>query len=459
MGRTARITMVGLLALALFAVASSGALRSLGSRPAVSADDRVRAASVRTSDLLAPTVGAGSGLEVTIAGLQQHLSDSPDDADSFASLGLAYVQQARIISDPSFYPKAKGVLRRSLALQPRDNEGALVGLAALAAARHDFAAALRLGRRARQVDPYDANVYGVIGDAQLELGRYDQAFDTFQTMVDTKPTLSAYARVSYARELLGDVAGAIRSMDVARDVAGSAADLAWTSFHLGELRFNMGDVAGAAREYRAGMQADPGFVPNLAGLGKVAWAATGDLDTAIDRFVEVTQRYPSPDYVATLGDLYLARGDRAEAQRQYDLVRAEAELFRANGVNVDLELALFDADHGDPRSALRAARSEWGRRHSVHVADALAWALHANGLDVEAATYARRASALGTRNALFSFHAGMIQRALGNTDQARSLLRRALAINPNFSVQHSPTAVATLATIEDTAKDRAKAAA
>ncbi len=448
MGRIARITMVGLLALALFAVAGTGALRSFGSQPAVSANDQVRAASLQTGALLAPTVGAGSGLEVTIAGLQQHLTESPDDADSLATLGLAYVQQARITADPSYYPKAHGVLRRSLDLQPRDNEGAAVGLAALAAARHDFAAALRLGRQARQIDPYDANVYGVIGDAQLELGRYDQAFATFQTMVDTKPTLSAYARVSYARELLGDVDGAIRSMEVARDVAGSAADLAWTSFHLGELRFNRGDVDGAAREYRAGMQADPDFVPNLAGLGKVAWA-NGDLDTAIDRFVEVTQRYPSPDYVAMLGDLYLASGDREAAHRQYELVRAEAELFRANGVNVDLELALFDADHGEPRAALRAARSEWDRRHSIHVADALAWALHTNGLDREAAAYARRASAIGTRNALFSFHAGMIQRALGNTDSARSLLRRALAINPNFSVQHGPAAVATLAAIED----------
>ena len=447
MGRIARVTVVALLALAVFAVAATGAFRGLRPDPAKSTTDPARAAAMQADDLLAPAVGAGSGLETTIAGLQQHLTASPEDAGSFASLGLAYVQQARITSDPSFYPKAHGALRRSLALQPHDNEGALVGLAALAAARHDFAAALRLGTQARRVDPYDANVYGVIGDAQLELGRYDEAFATFQTMVDTKPTLSAYARVSYAREMVGDVDGAIRSMEVARDVAGSAADLAWTSFHLGELRFNRGDVDGAAREYRAGVQADPDFVPNLAGLGKVAWA-TGDLDTAIERFVDVTQRYPSPDYVATLGDLYAARGDRADAERQYDVVRAEAKLFRANGVNVDLELALFEADHGDPRSALRAARSEWGRRHSVHVADALAWALYANGLDHEAATYARRASALGTRNASFSFHAGMIQRALGHADQARSLLRRALAINPSFSVQHSPTAAATLAAIE-----------
>ena len=449
MGRIARITVVSLLALALFAVAGAGAFRTLRSDRAISAGDRARAASVQTTDLLAPATGGAGGLEATITGLQQHLADSPEDADAFASLGLAYVQQARITSDPSFYPKAQQTLHRSLALQPRDNEEALVGLAALAAARHDFAAALRLGAQARRLDPYDANVYGVIGDAQLELGRYDEAFATFQTMVDTKPTLSAYARVSYARELLGDVSGAIRSMEVARDVAGSAADIAWTSFHLGELRFNRGDVAGAAREYRAGTQADSDFVPNLAGLGKVAWA-TGDLDTAIERFVEVTERYPSPDYVATLGDLYAARGDRADAQRQYDLVRAEAELFRANGVDTDLELALFDADHGDPRSALRAARSEWDRRHGVYVADALAWALHANGLDRQAAAYARRAASLGMRNALFSFHAGMIQLELGNLDEARSLLQRALAINPSFSVQHAPTAESALESISDT---------
>jgi tetratricopeptide (TPR) repeat protein len=434
--------MVGLLAIVLIVVAGAGAFRSL--RPgSVEASGGIGAAPIRPADLVSSAVGAGGGLEATIAGLQQHLIDAPDDADSFASLGLAYVQQARVTADPSFYPKAEGVLHRSIGLQPRGNEGALVGLAALAAARHDFDAALRFGMRAERVDPYDANVYGVIGDAQVELGHYEAAFSTFQTMVDTKPTLSAYARVSYARELLGDVAGAIRSMEAARDVAGSGADLAWTSYHLGELRFNRGDVGGAAREYRAGMQADATYVPNLAGLAKVAWAR-GDLDRAIELFTEVTQRYPSPDYVATLGDLYATRGDHAPAQRQFELVRVEADLFHANGVNTDLELALFDADHGDPRSALRAARAEWDRRHSVHVADALAWALHMNGRDREAISYAIRASSLGTRSALFLYHEGMIRLALGDHDEGRALLVRALAVNPHFSVLHTPIALRTI---------------
>ena len=226
-------------------------------------------------------------------------------------------------------------------------------------------------------------------------------------------------------------------------MAGSGADLAWTSYHLGELRFNSGDLTGpgvsTARERRPMRPTSP---------TSPAWARSrgrsGDLDGAIDRFTEVVQRFPSPEYVATLGDLYAARGDRQEARNQYDLVRVQAELSAANGVNTDLELALFDADHGDPEAALRAARAEWNRRHSVHVADALAWALHVNGLDREAVTYSRHALSLGTRNAQFLYHAGMIELALGNTAGARDLLGRALAINPHFSVMHAPNAARAL---------------
>ncbi|MGB7804094.1 MAG: hypothetical protein WBM72_00685, partial [Actinomycetota bacterium] len=133
-----------------------------------------------------------------------------------------------------------------------------------------------------------------------------------------------------------------------------------------------------------------------------------------------------------------------DAQRQYDLVRAEAKLFAANGVDTDLELALFDADHGDPHAALSAASAEWQRRQSVHVADALAWALHMNGDDIQAARYAERALTLGTPNALFLFHAGTIQAALGHDDAARSLLHEALDTNPHFSIQHAPEAEALL---------------
>jgi Flp pilus assembly protein TadD len=122
-------------------------------------------------------------------------------------------------------------------------------------------------------------------------------------------------------------------------------------------------------------------------------------------------------------------------------------LAKASGVATDLETALFAADHGDKPAALRAARAEWARRHSVHVADALAWALHANGRDVEALTYARRANGLGYRNAMFRYHQGMIEKSLGRAADARRDLAAALRLNPDFSALHAPLAKAALTSL------------
>ena len=183
-----------------------------------------------------------------------------------------------------------------------------------------------------------------------------------------------------------------------------------------------------------------------AGLALAAWAS-GDPSRAIAGYERLAARYPSPEHVATLGDLYLAAGEREAAAAQFDLVLAEARLFRANGVDTDLEIALFEADHpgrGSTRAALRAARAEWARRKSVHVADSLAWALYANGRYREASEASERALRLGTRNALFLFHAGMIRLRLGDRDAARELLDEAFEVNPWFSVRWSPVLRETL---------------
>jgi tetratricopeptide (TPR) repeat protein len=438
MKRVVRIGAAAVLAGALFIAGGIGVFRTNGD----GANAQTPPSASRADTLLAPVV-SGS-LEQIIESLQTRLRQLPTDWRSFASLGLAYVQQARVTADPSYYPKAEGVLQRSLELERHDNFSAMVGMAALAAARHDFSGALRWGERARAINPYNANVYGVIGDAQVELGRYPDAFATFQTMVDTLPGVASYARVSYARELLGDVPGAIRAMAAARDLAGTPADAAWANYQLGELAFNRGDLEGARAAYRRGAAADADYVPPLAGLAKVAWAE-GHLRKAIAGYSDVVARFPSPEYVIALGDLYEVAGRPDLADRQYALVRAEEQLFRANGVNVDLELALFDAAHGDPEGAIRAARDEWAKRHSVHVADAFAWALYANGRYVEAAGYATKAMALGYRNALFAFHAGMIQLRLGHPARARTLLTEAVDINPHFSIRYSAVARTQLA--------------
>jgi tetratricopeptide (TPR) repeat protein len=425
---------------ALFALGGLGLFQVIGSPGPAALTNQ------ETTVLAARPLVAGASLVQTIAGLQSRLQAEPTDWKSFAALGLAYVQEARVTADPGYYSKAEGVLRRSLRLNGNENFDALTGLGALSLARHQFGGALDWGRRARDLNPYNANIRGVIGDALIELGRYPQAFRAFQEMVDLRPDLGSYARVSYARELQGDVGGAIRAMLLAVQAAGTSDDAAWSRYQLGELFFNSGRLAQAANSYKAARELSPSFVPPQAGLAKVAWAR-GQASEAIRRYSVVVERYPLPEYVIALGDLFERQGDEALARRQFSLARAEEDLFRAAGVNVDLELALFDADHGKLRAALRTARTEWHRRQSIHVADALAWALYRNGHPTTGLRFERRALALGTRSALFHFHAGMIELALGNRDGARRHLREAFDINPNFSIRYSPLLRRTLRTL------------
>lgn len=438
-----RAVKVGITAIVAAALLVAGAVVNLRG---AATPDRTFATATSSSALLGPAVGPGS-LESSIAALQSRLRLVPDDSRGYASLGLAYVVQARVTADPAWYPKAEGALRESIRLRENENFEALLGLGVLALARHDFAAALDRGREAEALNPHSADVYGVVGDALLELGRYEEALDAFQTMVDTRPSLASYARVSYARELLGDVRGAIDAMGRAYDAAGTLTDEAWAAYQLGELEFGRGDVDAAAGWFESGLERAPDYVPNLAGLAKVAWAE-GDVELAIDRYGDVVAAYPSVEYVSALGDLYATSGREDLAQEQYAVVEATRALAEANGVNVDLEIALFDADHGDSESALAAAEAEWARRQSVHVADAYAWALYASGRYDEAARIVGRALELGTRNASFLFHAGLIERARGNDVAALLLLRRALATNPNFSILYAQSAERALAELE-----------
>jgi tetratricopeptide (TPR) repeat protein len=223
-------------------------------------------------------------------------------------------------------------------------------------------------------------------------------------------------------------------MKLALRSAGTASDAAWASSQLGDLWFSSGRFDRAASMYRMGISLDASFAPPRAGLARVN-AARGRIAAAIRGYRRVVRDYPLPEYVSALGDLYGVQGRTGRAEREYALVGVQRRLMRANGVNVDLEIGLFDADHRvDLGAGLAAARAEWRRRKSVQVADAMAWTLYANHRYPEALPFSRRALRLGTRNALFYFHRGMIRRALGNRHGARADIARALSINPRFSI-------------------------
>jgi tetratricopeptide (TPR) repeat protein len=386
-------------------------------------------------------VGAGSAsTEALVSGLQARLQADPRDAQGYALLGLAYQQRARETGDPSWYPRSQRSLRRALRLAPGDAT-AIGGLGSLALARHRFREALVLGRRALRLAPGSARSFGVIGDALLELGRYDAAFRAFDTMARLKPTAGAYARISYARELLGRPQDAIEAMQLAVQASADQPEsTAWTRVQLGKLYWSVGGLGAAAREYRAALAAFPGYPYAFDALAQVQ-AGHGRLASAIALERRAVDAIPLPQFVAQLGDLYRAGGDRAEARRQYQLIGVIQRLLVANGVKTDLETALFDVDHLiRPRHAVGLARRARAERPSIDGDDTLAWALARTGSCREALVYSQRALRLGTRDALKLFHRGMIERCLGHRDAARTYLGRALALNPHFSIVWAPIA-------------------
>lgn len=372
--------------------------------------------------------------------LQEQVRANPADARGFALLGLAYQQRARETGDPIYYTKSEGVLKSALRLSP-DDLLATSGLGALALSRHRFRDALALGRRAVALAPSTARGHGIVGDALVELGRYEDAFAAFNRMATLKPSLSSYARVSYARELLGDVDGAAEAMQLAVEAAvGQREALAWAHTQLGKLYWSHGRLGPARREYQAALTVRPGYVYAFDALAQVE-AARGHLRRAISLEQRAAQAMPLPQFVGALGDLYRVSGHVGAAQHQYALIGAIERLLRANGVRVDLESALFDVDHGIRlRDALTRARAAQLERPSIDGDDVLSWALLRTGQCGEALRFSKRALRLRTLDAPKFFHRGMIERCLGHGPEAQRWFRRAVAVNSRFSLLWAPVA-------------------
>jgi tetratricopeptide (TPR) repeat protein len=219
---------------------------------------------------------------------------------------------------------------------------------------------------------------------------------------------------------------------------------AWAHAQLANLEFAEGRVDDARKDYEQSLAVFPGYVHALAGVARTA-AAQGDLPKAIDYYTRAINTVPLPEYVTALGDVYAASGDEKNARAQYDLIGAIEQLYVANGVNLDLQIGLFNADH-DRNVAATVERAEAAYAHqpSIQAADVLAWVQYKAGNIDEARTAIEQALATGSREPLIAFHAGMIYRAAGDEAMARTYLERVEQGAPAFSVLYAGAAKAAL---------------
>ena len=386
----------------------------------------------------------GANLAATIARLLERVDSVPNDFLAWASLGLAYVEQTKVTVDPSYYPRAEIALERSLSINTADNYGAAAGMSALAAGRHDFTLAKKWAEKGLMINPANAILYGALADAETQLGNYPSAFANVQQMADRAPDSASLSRVSYTWELRGQIDFARTYMQRALQDATSPAGRAFALYYLGELAFNQGSPVEALRHYTSGLKADASYAPNLEGKAK-AEAALGQTAAALSDYSEVVDRVPQPTYLIEYGELLQSLGRKQDAEKQYVLFEAEQKIFLANGAVGDVDPTLFYANHGQSKRALLVGERAITNRGFLEMNDAYAWALHLNNRNAEALEWSAKALQLGTRSALFLYHSGMIHKAIGNNNEARTALTTALQLNPHFNPLAAPLARQALA--------------
>lgn len=340
---------------------------------------------------------------------------SIDDTDTSAALRLAEVllRQARVEMDAAHALEAERVLKRALKHEPGEYS-ALKMLGAVYLSQHRFADALDVAKRAIAVSPEDAWNYGVLGDAYVELGEYDRAFDAFETMVNRRPDAASYARVAYAHELQGRLSEALRHIRIATE-ATSAHDpeaLAWHYAQLGNLLLQMGRVDAAAQEFARANHAFRDHPYARVGLARVA-AARGHYAKALVLYRSLMADAPTPELAASIGDVLAYSGDAQGAKAMYERAETLEREGWASEEPQPAALARMLAERGlKTAEAVTLAEEAARSRTDIFTMDALAWAYFQAGRLQDAQAAAVQARRTGTADRRILCHTNAIEAAL-----------------------------------------------
>ena len=391
----------------------------------------------------------------TIRFLEDRIRKDPDDFIAYNKLASEYLQRLRETGNITYLDLASRAANTSLKILPAEqNKGGLISTIQVQFSSHDFSAARDNAKRLIVLDPNKGYPYQFLGDSLLELGQYDEAEAAFRQMdklggIQTLTKVAMEQRWARLALLHGDSAGAKQHFSAALKLATSMPEppretVAWCQWQLGETFFAVGDNKAAERYYRESLDTFPDYFRSLASLGKVR-AAQGDLVGGIELLEKVVHILPDPAYVALLGDLYKLAGRDDEAQNQYALVENIGHLSQLNGTLYNRQLSLFYADHDlKADEAYANAAKEYEVRQDIYGADAVAWTALKAGKIPEARSAINNALALKTVDAKLYYHAGMIENAAGNKNEAKRFLALALKTNAGFDPLQSAAAKAAL---------------
>ena len=366
--------------------------------------------------------------EEKIAAAKKAIELKPQSAEAQNALALALTRRARETSDPNYYDQAGEVLKESLRLAPDNFEARRIETW-IALGKHEFSRALVLARALSKSRPDDVLAYALLTDACVETGNYDEAEKAAQWALDMRPgEVSGLTRAAYLRELFGDIQGSVDLMQSAynKTAPSEVEDRAWILTQFAHLQLLSGKPDVAELALADALKLFPGYHYALGNMVKVR-IAQNRYDDAVAVAREFIQAAPHPENLFVLGEALARAGKSDESKSAFADFEAKALAESEGTDNANRELVFYYVNHADkPSEALRIAKRELARRQDTFTRDAYAWALQANGELKEARDEMEKALAVGIRDPLFFYHAGIIAQKNGDHQQAQKFLQESL---------------------------------
>ena len=374
-----------------------------------------------------------------IKGLINEVNAHPENLKAKLQLALAYIQESRISGNHAYYDKTALQLLEAVLKKEPDNGNALCSKATVLLSQHHFSDALPIAQKVLKNNPYSSSAYGILTDAYVELGQYDEAVKMADQMVAVRPDLRSYSRVSYLREIFGDYPGAIEALKLAVSAGYPGLEqTSWTRVNLGHLYELNGDLPLAEMQYKITLLERPDYAFALAGLGRIE-KAKGNYDAAIRFFEKAKTRIKDFSFDAELTELYRINNQPdkaiASAHAAIDALASINENDgKGHGHYADRELAHAYLDGYQYRLALTHALIEYNRRpDNIDVNQTLAWVYYKLGEYDDANKFIHVAMRTGSKNPVLLYQAGLIKLKSGEKENGMALLRQSLSANPFLS--------------------------
>ena len=366
---------------------------------------------------------------------------NPEDIKSTLALVSLYIQEARVTGNYLYYDKAAMKYVNDALKKDPANFEALTFKSVIYLSQHHFADGFATAEKAKNINPYNAFVYGILVDGSVEMGNYDSAIAYADKMVSVRPDIRSYARISYLREIYGDYPGAIEAMKLAVE-AGLPGDetTEWSRVHLGKLYEYSGDTSMARVQYSIALNERPGYAYALAGLARIA-SAEKNYSKAITLYQQADSLVMDNSFKEELADIYYLTGENDKGDKivkeVIQLLSEGASIANSDeniGHYADQELAYAYLKIKNYDKALYHALQEYNRRpDNIDVNETLAWVYYNKNGYEKALPYIKVSLKTGSKNPRLLCHAGLIYNMAGNKIMAKSLLEKALKNNPAIS--------------------------